>query len=82
VEGGSALASSLLSIDAVDRMYLFYAPVLIGPGGAAPFGGIADTPLANAVRWRRLDTQTFGTDTLITLARPYNGRMDDAADRD
>jgi diaminohydroxyphosphoribosylaminopyrimidine deaminase/5-amino-6-(5-phosphoribosylamino)uracil reductase len=69
VEGGSAFASALLSMDAVDRMYLFYAPVLIGPGGAAPFAGIPDTPLADAHRWRRVDTQTFGADTLITLAR-------------
>jgi diaminohydroxyphosphoribosylaminopyrimidine deaminase/5-amino-6-(5-phosphoribosylamino)uracil reductase len=68
-EGGSVLASALLAADVVDRMHLFYAPVLIGPGGAAPFGGIPDTPLGDAHRWRRADTQTFGADTLITLAR-------------
>ena len=37
VEGGAVLASALLAADVVDRMYLFYAPVLIGPDGAAPF---------------------------------------------
>lgn len=69
VEGGSVLASALLSADVVDRMYLFYAPVLIGPEGAAPFAGLPSPPLAGAPRWRRVETQTFGADTLITLAR-------------
>jgi diaminohydroxyphosphoribosylaminopyrimidine deaminase/5-amino-6-(5-phosphoribosylamino)uracil reductase len=70
VEGGAALASALLTEDAVDRMHLFYAPVLIGPEGVAPFGGIASPALAEAARWRRIDTQAFGADTLVTLARP------------
>lgn len=69
VEGGSVLASVLLAADAVDRMHLFYAPVLLGPDGAAPFGGIASPPLADAVRWRRLETRAFGADTLVTVAR-------------
>jgi len=69
VEGGSTLASALLSADVVDRMYLFYAPLLIGPEGMAPFGGIASPPLADAVRWRPIRTQFFGVDTMLTLAR-------------
>lgn len=68
VEGGSTLASALLSADVVDRMYLFYAPLLIGPEGMAPFGGIASLPLADAVRWRPIETQVFGADTFLTLA--------------
>jgi diaminohydroxyphosphoribosylaminopyrimidine deaminase/5-amino-6-(5-phosphoribosylamino)uracil reductase len=69
VEGGAGLASALLAADAVDRMYLFQAPLLIGPEGTAPFGGIASPPLGDAVRWRRVDTRAFGADTLLTLAR-------------
>jgi diaminohydroxyphosphoribosylaminopyrimidine deaminase/5-amino-6-(5-phosphoribosylamino)uracil reductase len=69
VEGGAGLASALLAEDVVDRMHLFYAPVLNGPGGASAFPGIPSPPLADAVRWRRVDTRTFGADTLITLAR-------------
>jgi diaminohydroxyphosphoribosylaminopyrimidine deaminase/5-amino-6-(5-phosphoribosylamino)uracil reductase len=69
VEGGSVLASALLAADVVDRMYLFYAPVLIGPDGAAPFAAIPSPPLAEAPRWRRVDTQPFGADALITLSR-------------
>lgn len=69
VEGGAVLASALLAADVVDRMYLFYAPVLIGPEGAAPFGGIPSPPLGEAHRWRRIATQALGADTLVTLAR-------------
>ncbi|MBB4635364.1 bifunctional diaminohydroxyphosphoribosylaminopyrimidine deaminase/5-amino-6-(5-phosphoribosylamino)uracil reductase RibD [Longimicrobium terrae] len=69
VEGGAAFASALLAADVVDRMYLFYAPVLIGPDGGAPFGTIPNPALADAPRWRRLATDTFGADTRITLAR-------------
>jgi diaminohydroxyphosphoribosylaminopyrimidine deaminase/5-amino-6-(5-phosphoribosylamino)uracil reductase len=69
VEGGATLASALLSADVVDRMYLFYAPLLIGPEGMAPFGGIGSPPLGDAVRWRRIETREFGSDTMVTLAR-------------
>lgn len=69
VEGGAGLASALLAEHAVDRMYLFYAPVLIGPEGVSAFPGLPSPPLAGAPRWRRVDTQAFGADTLITLAR-------------
>ncbi|HEX6371835.1 MAG TPA: bifunctional diaminohydroxyphosphoribosylaminopyrimidine deaminase/5-amino-6-(5-phosphoribosylamino)uracil reductase RibD [Longimicrobium sp.] len=69
VEGGSVLASALLAADVVDRMYLFYAPAFIGPEGVSPFAGIPSLPLADAARWRRVDSQPFGADTLVTLAR-------------
>lgn len=68
VEGGSVFASALLAADVVDRMYLFYAPVVIGPEGKAPFGAIPNPALADAPRWRHLSSETFGVDTRITLA--------------
>lgn len=70
VEGGAMLASALLSAEVVDRMYLFYAPLLIGPQAAGAFAAIPGPSLDDALRWRRLDTRAFGQDTLITLARP------------
>jgi diaminohydroxyphosphoribosylaminopyrimidine deaminase / 5-amino-6-(5-phosphoribosylamino)uracil reductase len=69
VEGGSVLAGALLSAGVVDRMYLFYAPLLIGPGGAGPFAAVPDAGLADAARWRRLESRAFGEDTLVVLAR-------------
>jgi diaminohydroxyphosphoribosylaminopyrimidine deaminase / 5-amino-6-(5-phosphoribosylamino)uracil reductase len=69
VEGGAAIASSLLKAELVDRLYAFYAPVMLGPAGVGAFDGIDSPAIAEAHRWRRLDTQVFGADTLITLAR-------------
>lgn len=69
VEGGAELASTLLAADAVDRQYLFYAPVVMGPEGKGAFDGVPSLPLAEAVRWRRVSTDAFGEDTLVTLAR-------------
>jgi diaminohydroxyphosphoribosylaminopyrimidine deaminase / 5-amino-6-(5-phosphoribosylamino)uracil reductase len=74
VEGGSVLASALLAAGLVDRMYLFYAPLLIGPGGATPFAGVPDSPVADAERWRRIETRAFGPDTLVVLGRPPSSR--------
>ncbi|HET6764223.1 MAG TPA: bifunctional diaminohydroxyphosphoribosylaminopyrimidine deaminase/5-amino-6-(5-phosphoribosylamino)uracil reductase RibD [Longimicrobiaceae bacterium] len=69
VEGGAGIASALLTADLVDRLYAFYAPVMLGPAGVGAFAGIDSPPIGDARRWRRLDTQVFGADTLITLAR-------------
>lgn len=69
VEGGAALASALLEAEAVDRLYLFYAPLLLGPDALAPFGALSSPPIGEARRWRRLGTEAFGADTLVTLAR-------------
>lgn len=67
-EGGAGLAGALLQHDAIDRMYLFYAPLLL-PGGRPAFGELPPAALADARRWRRLGTRAFGADTLLTLGR-------------
>ena len=68
-EGGAILASALLEASLVDRLSLFYAPLLLGPGARGAFDGLADAPLAEARRWRHLRSESFGADTLLTLAR-------------
>jgi diaminohydroxyphosphoribosylaminopyrimidine deaminase / 5-amino-6-(5-phosphoribosylamino)uracil reductase len=68
VEGGSALAGALLDAQRVDRLYLFYAPLLLGPAGLSAFGEIGSPAIEQATRWRRIETRTFGEDTLVTLA--------------
>lgn len=67
-EGGATLASALLSAGVVDRLHIFYAPLLLGPDGPSPFAGLASPAIEDAARWRRVATRTFGADTLITLA--------------
>jgi len=68
VEGGAILASEVLRAGVVDRLYLFYAPLFLGPNGLGAFAGLDNAAIADAHRWRRLDTRSFGADTLITLA--------------
>ena len=67
VEGGAGLAGALLNGHAVDWMYLFHAPLLLG-SGLAGLTGLAPVGIDQATRWRRVATQVFGSDTLITLA--------------
>jgi diaminohydroxyphosphoribosylaminopyrimidine deaminase / 5-amino-6-(5-phosphoribosylamino)uracil reductase len=68
VEGGSGLAGALLEDGLVDRLYLFYAPLLLGPEGLPAFGELGSPTIEEAHRWRRISTRTFGEDTLVTLA--------------
>ena len=67
-EGGARVASALLRDGLVDRLTLVYAPLLLGPDAVDPFAGLEPTPLDAVHRWRRLRTETFGDDTLVSLA--------------
>ncbi|HEV2132082.1 MAG TPA: bifunctional diaminohydroxyphosphoribosylaminopyrimidine deaminase/5-amino-6-(5-phosphoribosylamino)uracil reductase RibD [Longimicrobiaceae bacterium] len=68
-EGGAALAGALLGADLVDRLTLFYAPLLLGPEGCSPFAALESPAIELVRRWRHLRTASFGADTLITLAQ-------------
>jgi diaminohydroxyphosphoribosylaminopyrimidine deaminase/5-amino-6-(5-phosphoribosylamino)uracil reductase len=68
-EGGAGIATALLREDAVDRLTLFYAPLLLGEWGVGAFRGLPGGALASTPRWRHLRSEVFGADTLITLAR-------------
>lgn len=68
-EGGAGLSSALLAADLVDRLTLFYAPLLLGPSAVNPFGGLPAHPLASSRRWRPYKSEAFGRDTMISLDR-------------
>jgi diaminohydroxyphosphoribosylaminopyrimidine deaminase / 5-amino-6-(5-phosphoribosylamino)uracil reductase len=68
-EGGAGIAGALFELAAVDRMYIFYAPILLGGASRAAFANVPATAIDAVSRWRRLETRAFGDDTLITLAR-------------
>lgn len=67
-EGGAAVAGALLSADAVDRLIIFQAPVLLGAGALAAFGSV-DPVAEGAGRWRVVERRRFGDD-LMTVYRP------------
>jgi len=68
-EGGARVAAALLREDAVDRLTLFYAPILLGADGMGGFEEVPGRPLGSVERWRLLDSSVHGHDTLISLAR-------------
>jgi diaminohydroxyphosphoribosylaminopyrimidine deaminase/5-amino-6-(5-phosphoribosylamino)uracil reductase len=67
VEGGAALAASLIEADLVDRVVLFQAPVLLGQGALAAFGALSGLTSATR-RWRTLASEWIGDDHMVVLA--------------
>jgi diaminohydroxyphosphoribosylaminopyrimidine deaminase/5-amino-6-(5-phosphoribosylamino)uracil reductase len=68
VEGGAGLAGSLIEAALVDRLIIFRAPVLLGAGALAAFGGLAPVAAASAARWRIVETRRFGDDEMTIYA--------------
>jgi len=69
VEGGAALAASLLRADLVDRIVWYRAPMVIGDDGR---GGVAQLDLQNlglAARYSRTAMQSLGSDVMETFTR-------------
>jgi diaminohydroxyphosphoribosylaminopyrimidine deaminase/5-amino-6-(5-phosphoribosylamino)uracil reductase len=62
-EGGADLAGSLLALNAVQRMYLFLAPLFLGPGAVPAFG----MTRPEHDRWRCTSTDWHGSDVLVTM---------------
>jgi diaminohydroxyphosphoribosylaminopyrimidine deaminase/5-amino-6-(5-phosphoribosylamino)uracil reductase len=69
VEGGAGAAAAFLAADAVDRLLIHRAPIIIG--GGRP--GVADIGLgtlgAAHGRWHLADTRALGTDRLESYER-------------
>ena len=67
-EGGAALATSLLRDELVDRLDLYYAPIVVGGNGIG-IGDLGVDTIGAAHRWKTLRSTRLGSDTLLTLAR-------------
>jgi diaminohydroxyphosphoribosylaminopyrimidine deaminase/5-amino-6-(5-phosphoribosylamino)uracil reductase len=65
VEGGGRLAGALVGAGLVDRFYWVQSPCWLGDGGVPAFAGVPDTPIAQAPRWRVVERQPLGADTLL-----------------
>lgn len=69
VEGGAGAAAAFLAVDAVDRLLVYRAPIVIG-GGRSGVGDIALASLATAHgRWQLAVRRQFGPDTLEDFRR-------------
>ena len=68
VEGGARLAGSLLDAGAVDRLIIFQAPVVLGPGSLGAFAGTPGVTPPSAQRLEVVDRAAFGDDLMTVYA--------------
>ncbi len=68
IEGGGDIAASFIKAGLVDRIVWFRAPTSIGSEGIAAVAKLGVTVMANAVRWRRIDSRRLGDDLMETYA--------------
>lgn len=69
VEGGAALAATLLRAGLVDRLAWFHAPILLGADALAAIAGMGVATLAEASRFERLTLESVGEDVVETFRR-------------
>lgn len=68
VEGGAGLAGALLEAELVDRLIIFRAPVVLGSGALAAFGGAASFATDGLSRFRVVRRERFGPDDMTIYA--------------
>lgn len=69
VEGGGAVAASLLRADLVDHLACFRSPSLIGGDGTPGIAALGIAELAAAPGFRRISIETLGDDSLEMHSR-------------
>lgn len=62
IEGGGRVAASFMAAGAVDALWWFRAPILLGADGRPCVAALALAKLADAPKFRRLDVQSVGED--------------------
>jgi diaminohydroxyphosphoribosylaminopyrimidine deaminase/5-amino-6-(5-phosphoribosylamino)uracil reductase len=65
-EGGARLARALLGADLVERLYLFVAPRILGPGALRVFDAWRE---ARASQWQVSSHRRHGADIQVVLER-------------
>jgi diaminohydroxyphosphoribosylaminopyrimidine deaminase/5-amino-6-(5-phosphoribosylamino)uracil reductase len=71
VEGGAALATSLVQAALVDRLVIFRAPLVLGAGSLNAFGTAEPARAADAPRWRLVESRRFEDDEMTVYAPPH-----------
>ena len=69
VEGGGQLAGTLLGAGLVDRYYWLQAPLWLGDDAIPAVAGLPAKELDQTERWRVVERQALGDDTLLVLDR-------------
>ncbi|MBN2829498.1 MAG: bifunctional diaminohydroxyphosphoribosylaminopyrimidine deaminase/5-amino-6-(5-phosphoribosylamino)uracil reductase RibD [Candidatus Cloacimonetes bacterium] len=65
VEGGSSVYNSFLTNGIVDKLYLFYAPILLGNEGLGWSGNMGIDKVENAVRFKIIESKSLSDNTLV-----------------
>ncbi|WOI57063.1 bifunctional diaminohydroxyphosphoribosylaminopyrimidine deaminase/5-amino-6-(5-phosphoribosylamino)uracil reductase RibD [Palleronia sp. LCG004] len=68
-EGGGSFAAALLQAGLVDRLVSFNAGLALGAEGQPALGAMGVSALADAPRFRLLDTRAIGPDVMTTWER-------------
>lgn len=68
-EGGSEVASSLVSADLLDEVIIFRAPVVVGADGVRALGGTALSAIERSPRYPLIDTVVVGEDVMRRYVR-------------
>jgi diaminohydroxyphosphoribosylaminopyrimidine deaminase / 5-amino-6-(5-phosphoribosylamino)uracil reductase len=69
VEGGAKVASSFVSADLVDEIWLLRGPEAIGPGGIAALDALPLTSITQSPRFSVRASESLGNDTLTIYER-------------
>ncbi|MCW5695498.1 MAG: bifunctional diaminohydroxyphosphoribosylaminopyrimidine deaminase/5-amino-6-(5-phosphoribosylamino)uracil reductase RibD [Bauldia sp.] len=69
VEGGSRVASSLISAGLADEVILFRAPVVVGPDGVRALGGHALSAIERSPRYQLVAEQPLGEERMRRYLR-------------
>jgi diaminohydroxyphosphoribosylaminopyrimidine deaminase/5-amino-6-(5-phosphoribosylamino)uracil reductase len=78
VEGGGETAARFVERDLADKLTLFYAPKLVGSGGAPMIGALRVTKMAEALEYSVSSVEMIGEDVAVTL---YPDREEDRVHR-
>jgi diaminohydroxyphosphoribosylaminopyrimidine deaminase/5-amino-6-(5-phosphoribosylamino)uracil reductase len=78
VEGGGETAARFVERDLADKLTLFYAPKLVGSGGAPMIGALRVTKMAEALEYSVSSVEMIGEDVAVTL---YPDREEDCVHR-
>jgi diaminohydroxyphosphoribosylaminopyrimidine deaminase / 5-amino-6-(5-phosphoribosylamino)uracil reductase len=69
VEGGGEVLGSFVSAGLADRVYAFYAPILVGGQGAVSIGGKGISKIRDALRFKHVSIKHFGDNFLLVSTR-------------